>query len=65
MTDQPVTVKKTVLIPSDEWLRFKERHPGHGDFTWFVREALTRYNDVNDTSPEELIGLAVSEITLT
>jgi hypothetical protein len=63
--DDEATVKKTILIPAKEWSRFKERHPGHGDFTWFVREALTRYNEVNSVSPEELIQLAVSEIRLT
>jgi len=56
------TVKRTLLIPRDEMERFKSRHGGHGDFTWFVREALRRYNDLNDVDPNELISLAMSDI---
>ena len=54
--------KKTILVPDVEVERFKRRHPGHGDFTWFVREALRRYNDLNDVEPDELVELAVKEI---
>lgn len=57
-------VKKTLLVPKTEVDRFKKRHRGHGDFTAFVREALKRYNDLNDTDPDELISLAVGEIRL-
>jgi len=55
-------VRKTILVSRDEYEKFETRHPGHGDFTWFVREALARYNEINDTNPEELIALAVGEI---
>ena len=55
-------VKRTLLIPKKEMDRFKARHQGHGDFTWFVRESLKRYNDLNDVDPKELIGLAVTGI---
>lgn len=58
------TVKRTVEIPRIEYERFRERHPGHGDFIWFLREALRLYNDLNEVKPEELIQTAVSEITL-
>lgn len=57
-------VKKTLLLPKDEMDRFKARHRGHGDFTWFVREALRAYNDLNDIDPDELIKLAVGEVSL-
>jgi hypothetical protein len=62
--DDNQDVRKTILVPREEFERFQARHPGHGDFTWFVREALSRYNKINDTNPEELIGLAVGEISL-
>ncbi len=58
-------VKKTLLIPKEEADKFRRTHPQHGAFTWFVREALRRYNLINDVDPEELINLAVGEITLT
>lgn len=60
----PKLVKKTLLIPEEEVKKFEAKHRGHGDFTWFVRESLRRYNELNDTNPDELITLAVNEITL-
>ena len=57
-------VKKTLLIPEDEYLKFRKTHPSHGSFTWFVRTALRRYNLINTTDPNELVDLAVGEITL-
>lgn len=57
-------VKKIVLFPEKEVERFKARHRGHGDFTWFMREALKRYNDLNEIDPDELIKLAVEGVTL-
>ena len=64
MAKPPSTVKKTLLIPKEDYERFKRTHPQHGAFVWFVREALRRYNLIHDVDPEELIGLAVGEITL-
>jgi hypothetical protein len=64
MTLPDETIKRTLLIPKVEMDRFKARHGGHGDFTWFVREALRRYNDLNDVDPNELISLAVSDLSL-
>jgi len=57
-------VKKTILIDKDEFDKFRERHPGHGDFVWFVREALKKYNELNEVDPNELVELAVGEIDL-
>lgn len=62
MTDQPKLVKKTLLLDEEEFNRFKARNPSHGAFTDFVRRALKRYNDLNDTNPDELISLAVGEL---
>ena len=57
-------VKKTILISKIEYDKFRKRHPGHGDFVWFVREALQKYNEINEVDPKELIELAVGEIDL-
>lgn len=57
-------VKKTLLIPKVDFVRFQKRHPQHGAFVWFVREALRNYNELNDIDPDELIRLAVGEIDL-
>lgn len=55
-------VKRTFLISAAEVDRFKARHRGHGDLTWFIRTALKKYNDLNDIDLEELVELAVKEI---
>lgn len=56
-------VRKHIEVPAEELKKFESRHPSRGAFTWFVTEALTRYNQINETSPEELVELAVDEIT--
>ena len=58
-------VKKTLLIPKEDWAEFKRRHPSHGSFTWFVRTALHRYNELNEVNTEALMDLALSEIKIT
>ena len=57
-------VKKTLLISREEYDKFRRVHPAHGSFTWFVRTALRQYNLINTTDPQELVDLAVGEITL-
>ena len=57
-------VKKIVLLPEREIERFKAKHRGHGDFTWFVREVLKKYNDLNEVDPDELLRLAAEGVTL-
>lgn len=57
-------VKKTLLVPRDLDEEFRLRHPGHGDFTWFVRAALEKYLEVNQIDAEELVKLAVGELDL-
>lgn len=64
LTDDGEMVKKIVLLPKTEVERFKARHRGHGDFTWFVREVLKKYNDLNDVDPDELLRLAAEGVTL-
>lgn len=59
----PPPVKRTLLIDREDYERFQRRHPQHGAFTWFVREVLRAYNELNDTDPDELIKLAAQEIT--
>jgi len=58
----PETVKRTILIDGEDYRRFRERHPSHGAFTWFIRTALKKYNELNDTDPEELVQLAVGDL---
>lgn len=58
-------VKKTLLVPREDFEKFCRTHPQHGSFTWFVRTALRRYNLINDVDPEELVDLAVGELSLT
>ncbi|KKL91273.1 hypothetical protein LCGC14_1896410 [marine sediment metagenome] len=65
MDSTPGTVKKTLLVPREDYERFRLTHPQHGAFVWFVRTALRRYNLIHNTDPKELIDLAVGEITLT
>ena len=65
MANPSSTVKKTLLIPREDYERFRRIHPQHGAFVWFVRTALRRYNLIHNTDPEELVDLAVGEITLT
>lgn len=54
--------KKTILVETEEYERFKRRHPGHGDFTWFIRTAMRFYNELNDVKPDELVRTAVEEL---
>ena len=61
---QDEKVKRTLLIDREDYERFQARNPSHGAFTWFVREALHKYNELNDVDPKELIELAVKEITI-
>lgn len=58
------TVKKIVELPKDEVQRFEERFPQHGAFTWFIREAIRRFNDIYEINSEELIELAVRDIEI-
>lgn len=58
------TVKKTLLVDKDEWKKFEAKHPQFGAFTWFVDAALRAYNQINEVDPQELIDLAMKEITL-
>lgn len=55
-------VKKTLLLPRELVEEFDARHPSHGSFTWFVRSALEKYNEINKTDPDELLSLAVGEL---
>ena len=64
MAKKSDTVKKTILIPRDEYEKFCRTNPSHGAFIWFIRTALRRYNLINEIDPEELVGLAVGEITM-
>jgi hypothetical protein len=57
-------VKKTLLVDAEELNKFHLRNPSHGAFTWFVNAALRRYNEINETSAEELIALSVDELSL-
>ena len=59
------TVKKTLLIPREEYEKFRRTLPMHGAFVWFVREALRCFNELNDIDPKEFVKLAVDEISLT
>jgi hypothetical protein len=59
---EPRLVKKTFLLDEEEVKRFKARNPSHGALVDFFRKALKRYNDLNDTDPDELIKLAVGEL---
>lgn len=58
-------VKITVMLPREEVEIFERRFPSHGSKTWFFREALTRFNETFDIDPNEIIGDAVADITLT
>lgn len=56
--------QKHIEVPLDEIEKFERIHPSRGAFSWFVREALERYNELNDVSQEELIEIAVKEIRI-
>lgn len=53
---------KYIEIPDDDYEAFVNLHPGHGSFTWFVREALRKYLKLHEVTPNELIELAVADI---
>lgn len=55
--------KITLRLPRSEMAKFRARHPGHGDVTWFFRTALRKYNALNEVDLDELVSLAVAEIT--
>lgn len=61
---KPAKVGKTVLLLKSDYDKFREVHPGHGSFSWFVQTALRKYNELNVVSADELVELAVKELTL-
>ena len=66
LTAEPLMTikKKTVHIDKDEYDKFIERHLSYGAFTYWLNEALKQYNALNEVTPNELIKMAVGEITL-
>lgn len=58
----PRNVKKTLWLPEDEVEEFESTFPMHGAMTWFVREALRRFNEMNRVKPEEIVDVAVRDI---
>ena len=56
--------KKIVEIPKNDMDRFTSLYPSQGAWTWFVREALRKFVALHETSPNELIELAVSELNI-
>lgn len=59
-------VTRTVQLPEAELERFRAAHPAYGSLSWFLREALARYNALRlpDPDADTLITEAVAEITL-
>ena len=54
--------KVTLRLSRAEMAKFRQRHPGHGDVTWFFRTALEKYNKLQEVDLDELVTLAVAEI---
>lgn len=54
--------KLHVEVPADdlEWL--EEHYPENGVKSWFVREALRRFREQHEITPDDLVGEAVSEL---
>lgn len=57
-------VTRTLALPREDLEAFQAHHPGHGAFSWFVREALKRYNELHTIDADDLIQAAVGEIRL-
>lgn len=59
---RPAEVKKIINLPVEDVEEFDRKHPQHGSFTWFVREALRRYNEISHPDPLELVNDVVADI---
>lgn len=58
----PTDVKKTFWLPKKEVEKFESKFPMHGAMTWFLREALRRFNEITSFDPEEDLKSAIDDI---
>ena len=58
-------VVKTSPVEVDKELfeRFKSLRPAHGSWSWFVRAALERYVQLHETNEDELLDLAIKDLS--
>lgn len=55
-------VKKIANFLRSDIERFNEIHPQHGSYTWFVRECISRYISLYDSSPTDNLNETVQFI---
>lgn len=55
-------VKRTIFVPKADIDRFRKLQPGYGSFTWFVRTALRRFNELHSVAAGDTLGMAVADI---
>lgn len=54
-----------VEVDKEDYERFKSIRPAHGSWSWFVREALKRYVALHETNSDELLELAIKDLSNT
>lgn len=57
-------LKKTLYFDENDVKAFSEIHPGHGSFTWFLRECLRSYVEQYRNNANEQVARITGSIDM-